>query len=229
METTWKAALAELIGSFVFVFAGAGSVIVAGPYGGGLLGVALATGFAVAAMVTATAPISGGHVNPAVTVGLWVAGRIGSTRAAAYIVAQFVGGILAALLLRFVVPTAVWKAAYLGTPLLAAGIGQGKGILIEALLAFFLVFTVFATLVDDRGPFRQAAGLTVGLVLAFDILVAGPFTGAAVSPARSFGPALVSWTWNGWWVYWVGPLAGGVIAAVLYWSAFMRDHEAAVP
>jgi len=123
----------------------------------------------------------------------------------------------------------VWKAANLGTPLLATGIGQGKGILIEAVLAFFLVFTFFATLLDDRGPFPQAAGLTVGSVLAFDILVAGPFTGGAVSPVRSFGPALVSGTWNDWWVYWVGPVAGGVIGAVLYWSAFMRDREPGVP
>ena len=229
METTWKAALAEFIGSFGFVFVGAGSVIVAGPYGSGLLGVALATGFAVAVMVSVTAPISGGHVNPAVTIGVWVAGKIGSARALAYVAAQFAGGIFASLLLRFVVPRAVWKAANLGTPLLATGIGQGKGILIEAVLAFFLMFTFFATLLDDRGPFPQAAGLTVGSVLAFDILVAGPFTGGAVSPVRSFGPALVSGTWNDWWVYWVGPVAGGVIGAVLYWSAFMRDREPGVP
>jgi MIP family channel proteins len=229
VETIWKAALAEFIGSFGFVFVGAGSTIVAGPYGSGLLGVALATGFAVAVMVSVTAPISGGHVNPAVTVGVWVAGKIGSARALTYVAAQIGGGICACLLLRFVVPLAVWKAANLGTPLLATGIGQGKGILIEAVLAFFLVFTVFATLLDDRGPFPQAAGLTVGLVLAFDILVAGPFTGGAVSPVRSFGPALVSGTWNGWWVYWVGPVAGGVIGAVLYWSAFMRDREPTVP
>ncbi|HEV8622762.1 MAG TPA: aquaporin [Actinomycetota bacterium] len=229
METIWRAALAEFIGSFGFVFVGAGSVIVAGPYGSGLLGVALATGFAVAVMVSVTAPISGGHVNPAVTVGVWVAGKIGSARALAYVAAQFGGGIFASLLLRFVVPLAVWKAANLGTPVLATGIGRGKGILIEAVLAFFLVFTVFATLIDDPGPFPQAAGLIVGLVLAFDILVAGPFTGGAVNPVRSFGPALVSGTWNDWWVYWVGPVAGGVIGAVLYWSAFMRDREPAVP
>jgi MIP family channel proteins len=229
VETIWKAALAEFIGSFGFVFVGAGSVIVAGPYGSGLLGVALATGLAVAVMVSVTAPISGGHVNPAVTVGVWAAGKIASGRALAYVAAQFGGGIFACLLLRFVVPLAVWKAANLGTPVLATGIGQGKGILIEALLAFFLVFTFFATLLDDRGLAPQAAGLMVGSVLAFDILVAGPFTGGAVNPVRSFGPALVSGTWNGWWVYWVGPVAGGVIGAVLYWSAFMRDREPAVP
>jgi aquaporin Z len=229
VESIWKAALAEFIGSFGFVFVGAGSVIVAGPYGSGLLGVALATGLAVAVMVSVTAPISGGHVNPAVTVGVWAAGKIGSGRALAYVAVQVVGGILACLLLRFVVPLAVWKAANLGTPVLATGIGQGKGILIEALLAFFLVFTFFATLLDDRALVPQAAGLMVGSVIAFDILVAEPFTGGAVNPIRSFGPALVSGTWNGWWVYWVGPVAGGVIGAVLYWSAFMRDREPAVP
>jgi MIP family channel proteins len=229
VETIWKAAVAEFIGSFGYVFAGAGSVIVAGPYGSGLVGVALATGLAVAVMVSVTAPISGGHVNPAVTVGVWAAGKIGSGRALTYVAAQFGGGIFACLLLRFVVPLAVWKAANLGTPVLATGIDQGKGILIEALLTFFLVFTFFATLLDNRGLVPQAAGLMVGSVIAFDILVAGPFTGGVVNPVRSFGPALVSGTWNDWWVYWVGPVAGGVIGAVLYWSAFMRDREPAVP
>lgn len=229
MGNTGKAAVAEFVATFALVFIAAGSVIVAGPYGTGFVGVALASGFVLAVMVSVTAHVSGGHVNPAVTVAVWVVGRIGTARAVVYVVAQLAGGIFGALLLRLVVPPAVWKAAKLGTPLLATGVGGGKGVLTEAILTFFLVFAVFGTMLDDRGPFSKTAGLTIGLVLAFDILAGGPLTGAAANPARSFGPALVSGTWTGWWVYWVGPPAGGVIAAVLYSYAFLRDAEPAVP
>jgi glycerol uptake facilitator-like aquaporin len=123
----------------------------------------------------------------------------------------------------------MWKVANLGTPLLGAGVGTGKGILIEAILTFFLVFAVFGTAVDPRGPLAKTAGLTIGLVLAFNILAAGPLTGASVNPARTFGPGLVSGTWTNWWVYWVGPIAGAVIAAGLYWSVFLKDSEPALP
>jgi MIP family channel proteins len=217
------------VGTFALVFVGAGSVIVAGPYGSGLIGVALASGFVVAAMVSIAFPVSGGQLNPAVTIGMWVAGKIGSSRAALYVGAQFAGGIVAALFLRFVVPEATWKAANLGATVLATGVGQGKGILIEAVLTFFLVFAYFGSLVDKGRPLGGAPGLVVGLVVAFDILVGGPFTGSAVNPVRSFAPALVSGTWTDWWVYWVGPVAGGVIGAALYWWAFLRDETPAVP
>jgi MIP family channel proteins len=229
VETIWRAALAELLASFAFVLIGAGSAIVAGPYGSGLIGEALAAGFVVAVMISVTAHISGGHVNPAVTVGVWVAGKIGSVRAVVYILSQVGGGILAAVVLRVLLPPAVWRVADLATPVLSRGIGQGKGILIEALATFLLVFAFFGTMIDERGPFFRTAGLTVGLVLAFDILAFGPLTGAATNPVRSLGPALVSGTWDDWWVYWMGPVAGAVIGAVLYWSAFLRARESPVP
>ena len=229
MGTTGKAAVAEFVATFALVFVAAGSAVVAGPYGSGLVGMALASGFVLAVMVSVTAHISGGHVNPAVTVGIWVVGRIGTARAVVYVVAQLAGATFGALLLRLVIPPAVWKAANLGTPLLATGVGGAKGVLTEAILSFFLVYAMFGTILDERGPFTKTAGLTVGLVLAFDILAAGPLTGAAANPVRSFGPALISGTWDGWWVYWMGPVAGGVIAAVLYSYAFLRDAEPPVP
>lgn len=229
MGSIGKGAVAEFVATFALVFVAAGSAVVAGPYGSGLVGMALASGFVLAVMVSVTAHISGGHVNPAVTVGVWVVGRIGTARAVVYVVAQLAGAIFGGLLLRLVVPPAVWKAANLGTPLLATGVGGGKGVLTEAILSFFLVYAMFGTILDERGPFAKTAGLTVGLVLAFDILAAGPLTGAAANPVRSFGPALISGTWDGWWVYWVGPVAGGVIAAVLYSYAFLRDAEPSVP
>jgi MIP family channel proteins len=229
VETTWRAALAEFVASFAFVLIGMGSAIVAGPYGSGLIGEALSAGFVLAAMISVTAHISGGHVNPAVTIGVWVAGKISSVRAVVYILAQVAGGILAAVVLRVVLPPAEWRVADLATPVLSRGVGPGKGILIEALATFLLVFAFFGTMLDERGPFFRTAGLTVGLVTAVDILAFGPLTGAATNPVRSLAPALISGTWDDWWVYWMGPLAGGVIGAVLYWSAFLRHREPQVP
>ncbi len=229
MNNIWKAAVAEFVATFGLIFIGAGSVIMAGPSGSGLVGVALAHGLVLAIMVSVTAHISGGVVNPAVAIGLWVAGKLSSMKTVVYILAELAGGIFGALMLRVVVPAEMWKVANLGTPLLGAGVGTGKGILIEAILTFFLVFAVFGTAVDPRGPLAKTAGLTIGLVLAFDILAAGPLTGASMNPARAFGPGLVSGTWTDWWVYWVGPIAGAVIAAGLYWSVFLKDSESALP
>ena len=109
------------------------------------------------------------------------------------------------------------------------GFGVGKAVLLEAVLTFFLVFAVFGTAVDDRGPFGKTAGFTIGLVLTFDILAGGPLTGASMNPARSLGPALASGNGTDWWVYWVGPIAGGIIAAVVYWGVFLRGKEPAKP
>lgn len=229
METIGKAALAESLASLSFVFVAAGSAVMAGPSGSGLLGVALASGLAFGVAVSLARPFSGGHVNPAVTVGVWVVGRISTTRAIAYVAAQSVGAVIGALLLRVTVPEPTWRAAELGTPLLAAELGTGRGVVLEAILAFFLVFTFLGTVVDERRAASGGAGLLVGVVLVVDILAAGPLTGASVDPARAFGPGLVSGTWAAWWVYWVGPLAGAVIAAVVSWAAFLRRAEPLTP
>ena len=116
-----------------------------------------------------------------------------------------------------------------GIPALGDGITIGKGILIEAVTTFFLVFAVFGTVVDDRGPYSKTAGLTIGLVIAFGIMAFAPYTGAAMNPARWFGPALATTDWSDWYVWIVGPIAGGIIAGVLYWSVFLKDKEPATP
>jgi aquaporin Z len=168
-------------------------------------------------------------VNPAVTIALWVAGRLSTQRAAALIVAQMLGAVLGALLLRFVVGGRLFDAGGAGAPALGLDMAVGKGIVLEAILTFFLVFVVFGTAVDDRGPWSKTAGFTIGLVIAFDILAFGPFTGAAMNPARWFGPALVGGLWDDAVVWIVGPIAGGIIASVLYTSVFLRGKEAATP
>lgn len=228
MESTGKAAVAEFVATFALIFIGAGAVIAIG-LGLDLTGVALAHGLVLAIMVSVTAHISGGHVNPAVTIGLWVAGKVPSGRAVVYIGAQLLGAVTAALLLKYVVPTELFDAAEGGAPALAEGLAAGKGILIEAVMTFFLVFAVFGTAVDPRGPFSKTAGLTIGLVIAFDIMAFGPYTGAAMNPARWFGPALAAGSWSNWYVWIVGPIAGGIIAAVVYTSVFLKDAEPATP
>ncbi len=139
-----------------------------------------------------------------------------------YWLAQLAGATAAACLLRVLVPEDVWQAVQLGTPALADGITRTAGMLIEGVMTFFLVFVVFATAVDEKGAFNKIAGFAIGLTITMGALFGGPFTGAALNPARAFGPALASHHWLNHGVYWVGPLIGGVLAAWIYDSAFLR-------
>ena len=165
------------------------------------------------------------------TVGAWVAGKIETSRASLYVVTQLAGATAGAGLLRWALPERLWRPSSLGATLVAhrVNITNGKAVLIEAVLTFFLVFTVFATAIDDRGAFKSIAGFGIGLVLTFDILVGGVLTGASMNPARTFGPALVAGKWTDFWVYVAGPLTGGIIAAALYWFAFLRSREVSAP
>jgi aquaporin Z len=225
MESIGKAAVAEFVATLALIFIGTAAVAMSGAAGSGLVGIALAHGIVLAVMVSVIGHISGGHVNPAVTAGLWIAGKIPGARAAVYVAAQLAGAVAGALLLKSVMPADIFDSVSGGTPLLNPSMGVGHGVLLEAILTFFLVFAVFGTAVDGRGPFGKTAGFTIGLVLTFDILAGGPLTGAAMNPARAFGPALVSGTWGNWWIYWIGPVAGGVIAAALYQSVFLREGD----
>src|SRR6266508_2419057 len=160
MEDALRRCVAESIGTFALIFAGAGSIMLGGS--AGLVGIALATGLAIAVMVSAVGHISGGHFNPAITFG-------------------------------------------------------------------FLVWVVFATAADPRGTFKSIAGLAIGLTITMDVLVGGPLTGAAMNPARAFGPDLVQNVWENWWIWWVGPVAGGAAAALLYEWFYLRRRLAPEP
>ena len=226
-------AIAELLASFTFVFVAAGSVVMAGTGGDGLVGVAIASGSAFAAAVALSERRSGGGASPVLAAAFWVAGRLSAPRAAAYVAAQVAGGVVAGLLLRACIPAATWQAAELGAPLLAQDVGAGRAVLVEAVIALLLTITAFATLVDERraipaGPVANVVGfpsLVLGLVVAGGTLVAWPLTGAAFNPARALGPELAGGVWLDWWVYWVGPLAGGVVGAVAYWFLFLSADE----
>jgi len=228
MRTIGEQVLAEVIGTLALVFIGAGAVVIAAAGGSTLLGVALAHGLVLAVMVSSFGHISGAHFNPAVTVSAWVAGKIETARAGAYVVAQLAGAVIGAGLLRWAMPATVWRRSNLGATTVRA-VSNGQAVLLEAIMTFFLVITVFATAIDDRGAFKSIAGLAIGLVLTFDILVGGPLTGASMNPARSFGPALVAGQWTGFWIYVVGPVIGGLVAASVYTFGFLRERPAWAP
>ena len=222
-----SALVAETVGTFLFFFVGMGAVItvswVQGGDTGGLVTVALAHGLALAVMVSALGAISGGHFNPAVTFAVWLTGRIDQARAALYVVAQLVGAVLAALALRAVFNDAAWQPVNLGTPAVAAGTGIVPAIVIEAILTMVLVVAVFGTAIDPRAP--KIGGLAIGLAVAADILMGGPLTGAAMNPARWLGPAVVSGTFADWYVWWIGPLVGAAIIALVYRYTWAESAE----
>jgi len=231
---TWRAVLAELIATLLFVFLGAGAVVVVtgvigvspGDDAAALTAIALAHGLAIAVVVAGTAKISGGHVNPAVTFGAVITGRIKLTTGILYVGAQLAGAVIGALLLKAAVVGDVEGNLGAHALNLNALDGKGGGVLVEAVLTFVLVFTVFATAIDRRGM-GNLAPIAIGLAILIDHLMGVPLTGASMNPARSFGPALVADAWDNHWVYWVGPLAGGGIAALAYYLTFMwgRDEE----
>lgn len=220
-QPAWKPLLAEGIGTFTLIFAGAGAIIANEASHGGvsLLGIALAHGLAIAVMVSALGAISGGHFNPAVTFGFLASGRIAAARAFAYLIAQLAGATLGGLALWAAYPHGSAAAVHLGTPSLAPGLSAAAGILLEAIGTFFLVIVVFGTAVHPAAP--RLGGLAIGLTITMDILAFGALTGAAVNPARAFGPALVSGAWGDQLVYWIGPLIGGGVAGALYGGAYL--------
>jgi MIP family channel proteins len=212
--------VAEFLGTFAFVFFSAGAVCAdrfLQSNGGGVLGIALTTGLTVAIFSTALAGVSGAQFNPAVTIGLWITKRVNTMEAFGYGIAQVLGGILAAFFLKWILPRdEAWQPVLGGTPDLARDFTRLPAIGLEALITFFLVFVYFATRSEDDFESRARSSFAVGLIYALGILVAGPFTGAALNPVRSFGPALASTHWANQGVYWVGPLIGGTLAGPIY-------------
>lgn len=214
-----KPLIAEFIGTFTLVFIGVGAIASSAIPGvnSGLVGIALAHGIALAVMITATAAISGGHLNPAVTIGLLAAKKINTSTAIQYVIAQCIGAIVAAALIKGVIPAEILTAVSLGTPMLGAGVTPMMGLVTEIILTFFLVFVVYGTAVSKHAP--KMGGLFIGLTVTMDILMGGPLTGAAMNPARHLGPALVGGNLANIWIYWVGPVIGGVLAALTYHKA----------
>jgi aquaporin Z len=214
-EDAVRRGVAEFVGAFTLIFVGGGAGIVSG---GDIVAVALANGLAIGIMVTNLGHISGGHFNPAITLAFVLARRITTRLAGVYWLAQLAGAVAAALLLRGIFE----HAATLGSVPHAPAISDGKGLIVEVVLTFFLVWAVWATAVDPRGAFKSIAGLAIGLSITMDVFMGGPVTGAAMNPARAFGPELVENFWGEAWIYYLGPALGAVIAALAYEYLYLR-------
>lgn len=242
MQARLGAALvAEFVGSFALTFVGILAIHSANllgadtPAAAKLVLIALAHGLVLAIMVSACMPTSGGHINPAITIGFLITGKIKPGAAIGYIVIQLIGGIVAALaVLAMFGPELGRQIVADGTPslgkdMMGTPIRPIVGLLAEIIATFFLGFAVWGTAADPRA--RNVGGFAIGLAIAFDILAVGPISGASMNPQRSFGPTLVAdgKLWANHWIYWVGPLLGACIAALVYHLILWpRDRESGV-
>ena len=208
---------AEFVGTFALIFIGAGALAIGQA---NLVGVALAHGLVIVTFAYAYGHISGTHINPAVTLGLLIAGEIEFVAAIGYWVVQFLGAILGAVVLNAVLP----NPGDLGVTILSDGVGVGQGLIVEIILTFFLVNTIFNTAVSGKAG--NLAGLAIGLTLVLSILMGGPLTRASLNPARTLGPAIVSGNYADLWLYFVGPCVGAALAALLYIGVLKDKGEA---
>ncbi|KAH6798826.1 gamma tonoplast intrinsic protein [Perilla frutescens var. frutescens] len=219
-----KAALAEFISTLIFVFAGEGSSMAfnkitsdgaANP--AGLVAFAIAHAFALFVGVSIATNISGGHVNPAVTFGAFIGGHISLLRGILYWIAQLLGAVVACSLLKFTTG-GLSTSAFALSP----GVSEWNAFVFEIVTTFGLVYTVYATALDPKkGSLGTIAPIAIGFIVGANILAAGAFDGASMNPAVSFGPAVVSWSWDNHWVYWAGPLVGGGLAGLVYHLVFI--------
>ena len=217
MQTGPRALVAEFFGTLALIFIGSMSAAVAfESLGGGAAGVVLAGlahGLIVMAMIYSFGSVSGCHINPAVTLSLAAIGKFPIRKAPWCVFAQLAGAIAGALLHSWI---RAEGATHYGLPLPAPGISEGQAVLLEAVLTFFLVTAVVGAAVSNKGS-KGFHGLAIGLTIAASWLVGGALTGAALNPARSFGPAVVALNFDSLWVYWVGPIGGGLVAALAGW------------
>lgn len=208
-----RAPIAEFVGTLLFVLVGAGSSII-NQGGAAGLAVALTHGVGLAVIVTIMMPISGGHINPAVSFGLWLGKQIDAGTMGRYVLAQLLGAIVGALLLKLILPASAARMTSLGTPQVSGAMTLPTAIALEALFTFFLVSAVYGTCVHPQA--QRVGGFAIGLTVLVCALGGGVLTGAVMNPARAFGPALVAWDWHAQAVYWLGPLIGAAAAAGLW-------------
>nr|AAN40746.1 tonoplast intrinsic protein [Kandelia candel] len=225
-----KAALAEFISTLIFVFAGEGSGMAfnkltdnGSTTPAGLIAASIAHAFGLFVGVSVSANISGGHVNPAVTFGAFIGGNITLLRGILYWIGQLLGSTVACLLLKFSTGGLTTSAFSL-----SSGVSVWNAFVFEIVMTFGLVYTVYATAIDPKkGNLGTIAPSPSVSLWVPSVWTGGAFDGASMNPAVSFGPALVSWTWENHWVYWAGPLIGSAIAALIYDSFFIGygTHE----
>lgn len=214
-------AIVEFIGPFALIFLGAGAVIVTG--GNDLVAIGLAHGLAIGVMIAAAGHISGGAFNPAVTIGLAIGGKLTPQRTVVFIVAQLAGAVAAALCLRAIFPESIRNAVELGVPQVGAAYEPSAALFAEVIITFFLMFVIYGAAVDQRSN-KAIAALAIGLTISASIFTMAGVSGAALNPARHFGPALVQNFWANAYVWYVGPIIGAALAAVIYNFVLLEDE-----
>jgi len=213
--------IVEYVCTALFIFFATGGAVEAQRFGAADYAanvvVSLAQGFALIAFISAAASTSGGHLNPAVTLGAFISGCITWWKSILYVLVQLAGGVTASALLLAVLPGVYNDKLGATTP--GSGINKGRAFLFEALMTFGLVLVVLSTTVcpiKRTGAVGRLAALPIGLTLSAALLISWPYTGTSLNPARSFGPALIHDTWTANWIYWFGPLTGGLFAGVFH-------------
>ncbi|KAG9274729.1 aquaporin-1-like [Astyanax mexicanus] len=219
----WRGVMAEFVGMILFIFIGLASAV-GNKHNSGPdqeVKVALGFGLAVATLAQSLGHVSGAHLNPAVTVGALVSCRISALKALLYVSAQILGAVLASLIMSRLTP----GETSLGVNSLAPNLTPVQGFGIEFLATFQLVLCVVATTDNRRNDVTGSAPLAIGLSVGLGHLAAISYTGCGINPARSFGPALIMNSFKDHWVYWAGPMLGGVAAALLYDFALQPHSE----
>nr|3IYZ_A Chain A, Aquaporin-4 [Rattus norvegicus] len=226
-QAFWKAVTAEFLAMLIFVLLSVGSTINWGgsenPLPVDMVLISLCFGLSIATMVQCFGHISGGHINPAVTVAMVCTRKISIAKSVFYITAQCLGAIIGAGILYLVTPPSV--VGGLGVTTVHGNLTAGHGLLVELIITFQLVFTIFASCDDKRTDVTGSVALAIGFSVAIGHLFAINYTGASMNPARSFGPAVIMGNWENHWIYWVGPIIGAVLAGALYEYVFCPDVE----
>ncbi|MGR3177727.1 MAG: MIP family channel protein [Candidatus Anammoxibacter sp.] len=227
----YKKFVSEFLGTFVLIFIGAGSVCAdfyltkSGGQGIGLLGISMAFGFVVVAVIYSLGYISGAHINPAVTISMILSNKMDARLGFSYIVSQLAGAAFGGCMLRILFPDAL--AINLGTCAFGSGVTAIQAIIMEVVITFILVFVVHATVIDKRAT-PSLAGLAIGFVVLFGVMVGGPISGGAMNPARVFGPAIASGGFENHMVWWIGPIVGGILAGLVYEKVFAIKEKVVV-
>ncbi|KAL2097296.1 hypothetical protein ACEWY4_006503 [Coilia grayii] len=222
----WRAVSGEFLATLIFVLLSLGSTInwatdKENPSPADLVLISLCFGLSIATMVQCFGHISGGHINPAVTAAMVVTRKLSLAKAMFYVVAQCLGAMAGAGILYQVTPSTVRGG--LGVTTVNSNLSVGHALVVELFITFELVFTIFATCDAKRNDLKGSASLAIGFAVCIGHLFAIPYTGASMNPARSFGPVVVMGNWENHWVYWVGPILGGIMAAGLYEYLFCPD------
>lgn len=213
----FRKSFAEFLSTFCLVFAGTGAIVADARFGGavGHVGISLTFGLVVLAMIYAVGDVSGAHMNPAVTIGFWASGKFPASHVPGFVVAQLLGAVAASGLLRLLVDGPGKVAGTMGQTVPAESLGWLQTIGFEIALTAILMWVILhvATGAKEKG---LLAGVAIGSTVALEAMFAGPFTGASMNPARSFGPAIVGRDLEWLPAYFIGPLIGALIAVPLH-------------